>query len=212
MYVRAVDKAGNVGEWTPNPAYINIDTVKPQTPTLEVKDNNSLKVLLNVTAYDNTSVRPSQVGMFVYTLDDGSDIAYTKLDVTPTCDTVEGNIECTKTPTMKISASIPIINESDSDKTYKVKIWAVDKAGNKSDGYVEETITIKKSIPVKEVQIKNGNTNVVDGGSCIVKTTFVGDKFKLTAVPIPSDATEKTVKWTTSDGTIAALQVINYLK
>ena len=205
MYVRAVDKAGNVGEWTPNPAYINIDTVKPQTPTLEVKDNNSLKVLLNVTAYDNTSVRPSQVGMFVYTLDDGSDIAYTKLDVTPTCDTVEGNIECTKTPTMKMSASIPIINESDSDKTYKVKIWAVDKAGNKSDGYAENTITVKKSIPVKEVQIKNGDTNVVDGGSCIVKTTYVGDTLKLTAVPIPSDATEKTVSWSSKDSSIASI-------
>ena len=205
MYVRAVDKAGNVGEWTPNPAYINIDTVKPQTPTLEVKDNNSLKVLLNVTAYDNVSVRPSQVGMFVYTLDDGSDIAYTKLDVTPTCDTVEGNIECTKTPTMKISASIPIINESDSDKTYKVKIWAVDKAGNKSDGYAENTITVKKSIPVKEVQIKNGDTNVVDGGSCIVKTTYVGDTLKLTAVPIPSDATEKTVSWSSKDSSIASI-------
>lgn len=205
MYVRAVDKAGNVGEWTPNPAYINIDTVKPQTPTLEVKDNNSLKVLLNVTAYDNTSVRPSQVGMFVYTLDDGSDIAYTKLDITPTCDTVEGNIECTKTPTMKMSASIPIINESDSDKTYKVKIWAVDKAGNKSDGYAENTITVKKSIPVKEVQIKNGDTNVVDGGSCIVKTTYVGDTLKLTAVPIPSDATEKTVSWSSKDSSIASI-------
>ena len=205
MYVRAVDKAGNVGEWTPNPAYINIDTVKPQTPTLEVKDNNSLKVLLNVTAYDNTSVRPSQIGMFVYTLDDGSDIAYTKLDITPTCDTVEGNIECTKTPTMKMSASIPIINESDSDKTYKVKIWAVDKAGNKSDGYAENTITVKKSIPVKEVQIKNGDTNVVDGGSCIVKTTYVGDILKLTAVPIPSDATEKTVSWSSKDSSIASI-------
>ena len=205
MYVRAVDKAGNVGEWTPNPAYINIDTVKPQTPTLEVKDNNSLKVLLNVTAYDNTSVRPSQIGMFVYTLDDGSDIAYTKLDITPTCDTVEGNIECTKTPTMKMSASIPIINESDSDKTYKVKIWAVDKAGNKSDGYAENTITVKKSIPVKEVQIKNGDTNVVDGGSCIVKTTYVGDTLKLTAVPIPSDATEKAVSWSSKDSSIASI-------
>ena len=205
MYVRAVDKAGNVGKWTPNPAYINIDTVKPQTPTLEVKDNNSLKVLLNVTAYDNTSVRPSQIGMFVYTLDDGSDIAYTKLDVTPTCDTVKGNIECTKTPTMKMSASIPIINEADSDKTYKVKIWAVDKAGNKSDGYAENTITVKKSIPVKEVQIKNGDTNVVDGGSCIVKTTYVGDTLKLTAVPIPSDATEKTVSWSSKDSSIASI-------
>ena len=208
MYVRAVDKAGNVGEWTPNPAYINIDTVKPQTPTLEVKDNNSLKVLLNVTAYDNTSVRPSQVGMFVYTLDDGSDIAYTKIETTIACANIANDADktgCSDTQTDKVFASIPIINESDSDKTYKVKIWAVDKAGNKSDGYAENTITVKKSIPVKEVQIKNGDTNVIDGGSCIVKTTYVGDAFKLTAVPIPSDATEKTVSWSSKDSSIASI-------
>ena len=205
MYVRAVDKAGNVGEWTPNPAYINIDTVKPKAPTMEVKDNNTLKVLLNVTAYDNTSVRPSQIGMFVYTLDDGADIAYSKVDLIPTCDSVKGDIECSGTATMKASASIPIINESDSDKTYKVKVWAVDKAGNKSDGYVEDTITVKKSIPAKEVQIKNGDTNVTNGGSCIVKTTYVGDSLKLTAVPIPSDATEKNVTWSSKDSSIAAI-------
>lgn len=208
MYVRAVDKAGNVGEWTTNPAYINIDTVKPQTPTLEVKDNNSLKVLLNVTAYDNTSVRPSQIGMFVYTLDDGSDIAYSKIETAVACANIPSDADktgCSNTQTDKAFASIPIINESDSDKTYKVKIWAVDRAGNKSEGYAEDTITVKKSIPVKEVQIKNGDTNVVDGGSCIVKTTYVGDTFKLTAVPIPSDATEKTVTWSSKDSSIASI-------
>lgn len=208
MYVRAVDKAGNVGEWTPNPAYINIDTVKPQTPTLEVKDNNSLKVLLNVTAYDNTSVRPSQIGMFVYTLDDGSDIAYSKIETAVACANIPSDADktgCSDTQTDKAFASIPIINESDSDKTYKVKIWAVDRAGNKSEGYAEDTITVKKSIPVKEVQIKNGDTNVVDGGSCIVKTTYVGDTLKLTAVPIPSDATEKTVSWSSKDSSIASI-------
>ena len=208
MYVRAIDKAGNVGEWTPNPAYINIDTVKPQTPTLKVKDNNSLKVLLNVTAYDNTSVRPSQIGMFVYTLDDGSDIAYSKIETAVACANIPSDADktgCSDTQTDKAFASIPIINESDSDKTYKVKIWAVDRAGNKSEGYSEDTITVKKSIPVKEVQIKNGDTNVVDGGSCIVKTTYVGDTLKLTAVPIPSDATEKTVSWSSKDSSIASI-------
>ena len=208
MYVRAVDKAGNVGEWTTNPAYINIDTVKPQAPTLEVKDNNSLKVLLNVTAFDNVSVRPSQVSMFVYTLNDGQEITYNKeVTINESCSIAEGELKktCSDTPTNKVSTTIPIINESDSDQTYKVKVWAVDKAGNMSDGYAEDTITVKKSVPVKEVQIKNGDTNVVDGGSCIVKTTYVGDKFKLTAVPIPSDATEKTVSWSSSDRNIAII-------
>ena len=208
MYVRAVDKAGNVGKWTTNPAYINIDTVKPQTPTLKVKDNNSLKVLLNVTAFDNVSVRPSQVSMFVYTLNDGQEITYNKeVTINESCSIAEGELKktCSNTPTNKVSTTIPIINESDSDQTYKVKIWAVDKAGNMSDGYAEDTITVKKSVPVKEVQIKNGDTNVIDGGSCIVKTTYVGDKFKLTAVPIPSNATEKTVSWSSSDRNIAII-------
>lgn len=205
MFVRAVDKAGNVGEWTTNPAYINIDTVKPQTPTLEVKDNNTIKVLLNVTGYDNKSVRTSQIGMFVYTLNDGDDIAYTKVNIAVACADLASGVDktgCSDTQTDKVSASIPIINETDNDITYTVKIWAVDKAGNKSDGYAESTITVKKSIPVKEVQIKNGETNVTDGGSCIVQTTYVGDTFKLTAVPIPSDATEKTVTWSSKDSTI----------
>ena len=190
MYVRAVDKAGNVGEWTTNPAYINIDTVKPKAPTMEIKDNNTLKVILSVKAIDNESVRPSGVDMFLYTLNDGevnthNQIIYTKDNYA--------------------NADIPITNTTDSDKTYKVKVWSVDRAGNKSDGYVEDTITVKKSIPVKEVQIKNGNTNVTNGGSCIVKTTYVGDSLKLTAVPIPSDATEKDVTWLSKDSSIAAI-------
>ena len=113
--------------------------------------------------------------MFIYTLNDGKDIAYNdNINETLSCTVATGDQKknCSNTPTSKVTASIPIINETDSDQTYKVKVWAVDKAGNKSDGYVEETITVKKSIPVKEVQIKNGDTNVVDGGSCIVKTTI----------------------------------------
>ena len=51
--------------------------------------------------------------------------------------TVEGNIECTKTPTMKMSASIPIINESDSDKTYKVKF--INYEGKEIETYMNVT-------------------------------------------------------------------------
>ena len=193
MYVRAVDKAGNVGEWTTNPAYINIDTVKPKAPTMEVKDNNTLKVLLNVKAIDNESVRPSGVDMFLYTLNDGEEYTYNQVNYSK--DSKDNYAY----------ASIPITNTTDSDKTYKVKVWSVDRAGNKSDGYVEDTITVKKSIPVNEVQIKNGDTNVTNGGSCIVKTTYVGDSLKLTAVPIPSDATEKNVTWLSKDSSIAAI-------
>ena len=46
---RAVDKAGNKGSWTTNPAYTNIDTVKPEAPVLEVVGNNTKIVKINTT-------------------------------------------------------------------------------------------------------------------------------------------------------------------
>ena len=217
MYVRAVDKAGNVGEWTTNPAYINIDTVKPNTPIIEkIENNNTQKVLLNVAAYDNESVRPSQIGMFMYSLNDGDEMIYNQLMViNEPCSTATGDAKKTclqNTTTNKVSTTIPIINESESDQTYKVKVWAVDKAGNRSDGYAESSITVIKSIAVKDVQIKNGDTNLIDGGSCLLKTTYVNETLTLTAVPVPSDATEKDVKWSSSDLTIASIDTNGKIK
>ena len=211
VYVRAVDKAGNVGEWTTNPAYINIDSVKPQTPTLKIVDNNTKLVYLRPIAKDNDSIRISGIRKFVYTLNDGKELEYqargTECDFKPgsgvACNTLTSSGPVPKD--QQFSAWIPITNTGDKDETYKVKIWAVDKAGNKSDGYAEDTITVKKSTPAKEVQIKNGDYEVPDGGSCTILTSYVNETFKLAALPVPSDSDERNATWTSSNPNVATV-------
>ena len=215
VYVRAVDKAGNVGEWTTNPAYINIDSVKPQTPTLKIEDNNTKLVYLRPIAKDNDSVRISGIRKFVYTLNDGKELEYkargTECDFKPgsgvACKSysIAGNFIGPVPKDQQFSAWVPITNTGDKDETYKVKIWAVDKAGNKSDGYAEDTITVKKSTPAKEVQIKNGDYAVPDGGSCTILTSYVGETFELAALPVPKDSYERSVTWTSSNPSVATV-------
>ena len=215
VYVRAVDKAGNVGEWTTNPAYINIDSVKPQTPTLKIEDNNTKLVYLRPIAKDNDSVRISGIRKFVYTLNDGKELEYkargTECDFKPgsgvACKSysIAGNFIGPVPKDQQFSAWVPITNTGDKDETYKVKIWAVDKAGNKSDGYAEDTITVKKSTPAKKVQIKNGDYEVPDGGSCTILTSYVNETFKLAALPVPSDSDERNATWTSSNPNVATV-------
>ena len=210
VYVRAVDKAGNVGEWTTNPAYINIDSVKPQTPTLKIVDNNTKLVYLSPIAKDNDSVRISGISKFVYTLNDGKELEYEAR--WSGCNPKPGWFGCAApldlheyTKDTEFSAWVPITNTGDKDETYKIKIWAVDKAGNKSDGYAEDTITVKKSTPAKEVQIKNGDYEVPDGGSCTILTSYVNETFKLAALPVPSDSDERNATWTSSNPNVATV-------
>ncbi|MDD7630281.1 MAG: DUF5011 domain-containing protein [bacterium] len=210
VYVRAVDKAGNVGEWTTNPAYINIDSVKPQTPTLKIEDNNTKLVYLRPIAKDNSSIRISGISKFVYTLNDGKELEYEAR--WSGCNPKPGLHGCAApldpheyTKDTEFSAWVPITNTGDKDETYKVKIWAVDKAGNKSDGYAEDTITVKKSTPAKEVQIKNGDYEVPNGGSCTILTSYVGEKFNLVALPVPSNSDETDVTWTSSNPNVALI-------
>ena len=215
VYVRAVDKAGNVGEWTTNPAYINIDTVKPQTPTLKIEDNNTKLVYLRPIAKDNSSIRISGIRKFVYTLNDGKELEYqalgTECDFKPgsgiACKSysIAGNFIGPVSKDQQFSAWIPITNTGDKDETYKVKIWAVDKAGNKSDSYAEDTITVKKSTPAKEVQIKNGDYEVPNGGSCTILTSYVNETFELAALPVPKDSDERSVTWTSSNPSVATV-------
>ena len=215
VYVRAVDKAGNVGEWTTNPAYINIDSVKPQTPTLKIEDNNTKLVYLRPIAKDNDSVRISGIRKFVYTLNDGKELEYkalgTECDFKPESGilcksySIAGNFIGPVPKDQQFSAWVPITNTGDKDETYKVKIWAVDKAGNKSDGYAEDTITVKKSTPAKKVQIKNGDYEVPDGGSCTILTSYVNETFKLAALPVPSDSDERNATWTSSNPNVATV-------
>ena len=214
VYVRAVDKAGNVGEWTTNPAYINIDSVKPQTPTLKIEDNNTKLVYLRPIAKDNSSIRISGISKFVYTLNDGKELEYEAR--WSGCNPKPGLHGCAApldpheyTKDTEFSAWVPITNTGDKDETYKVKIWAVDKAGNKSDGYAEDTITVKKSTPAKEVQIKNGDYEVPNGGSCTILTSYVNETFKLAAFPVPSDSDERITTWTSSNPNVATVTYLN---
>ena len=80
VYARAVDKDGNKGNWSNEPAYINIDTVKPNKVSLYsngsnviFKDlDNSDRQILIVSARDGASLRKSGINRIAYTIDDGN--------------------------------------------------------------------------------------------------------------------------------------------
>ena len=142
VYVRAVDKAGNKGEWTTNPAYANIDTVKPNAPTLSVSGDSTNIVKITANFTDGQSVRPSGFGKLIYKLNDGED-----------------NDELTQTITMPV-------NNTKEDIKYNVKVWAVDKAGNKSDLSAETNVTVKPNVvsvnaieKIKDLYNKDPNGN-----------------------------------------------------
>ena len=127
VYVRAVDKAGNTGEWTANPAYANIDTIKPYTPTLTVEGNGTSVVKLKANFTDAPSIRPSGFGKLIYKVNDGEDKEEKTQTITAPSNTTTENV------------------------TQNIKVWAVDKAGNKSDLYAEENVTVT---PMKTLKSK----------------------------------------------------------
>ena len=180
VYVRAVDKVGNVGEWTVKPAYANIDTVKPNTPTVTISGNNTTSVKLVAKFTDGKSVRPSGFGKFIYTLNGGSEVSTTSTTIT-----MPGHSE-------------------DVIKNYDVRIWAVDKAGNRSNGYWNGTVSEKPNIPVKSITLKNGNTDV-KGKNCNTSAIYVQGTITLTATVNPSNATNKTITWSSSDTSVATV-------
>ena len=182
VYVRAVDKADNAGEWTLNPAFVNIDTVKPYAPTLSVEGNGTSVVKLNANFTDAPSIRPSGFGKLVYKVDDGEDKEETTQTITATSNTTTANV------------------------TQNIKVWAVDKAGNKSDLYAEENVTVA---PMKTkatgVKLTNNGTAITNGAACKSGTTYVGNTFTLVATPIPADSDEKTVTWSSSNASVATV-------
>jgi len=180
VYVRAVDKAGNKGEWTSNPAYVNLDTVKPNTPTLTVSGNNTQLVKINAKFEDGKSVRPSGFGKLVYTMNDG-----------------EEKDEFTQTIT------IPT-NTAKENVAHFVKVWAVDKAGNRSDNYASENVIVAPGKTATGVQLKVDGKNVTNGGACS-STLAPGKTITMTATPIPTDAIEKEVTWLINDATVATI-------
>lgn len=182
VYVRAVDKVGNKGEWTLNPAFVNIDTVKPNTPTLEVVGNNTSVVKINATFTDGQSVRPSGFGKFIYTLDEGQE-----------------QTETSKTITLPQ-------NKTKVNVAKFVKVWAVDKAGNRSDNFASTNVIIAPAEnPATGVDLTNDGNKIPDGGSCSTKEVNPGGTFTLKATPIPSDADQKDVVWSVSNANVATI-------
>ncbi len=247
VYVRAVDKVGNKGQWTLKPAYANMDTVKPNTPVVDKVEGNETKVVkLTVRSRDKESARPSGIGKFIYTMNDEnerSQIATAlgskrtlpgETTVTTSRDengnlvgTVSGNytsqcpktgipakakayedytpIEdlCTRSSDYQGIITLPV-NNTGSDKIYDVKIWTQDRAGNRSEGYVIQRVTMKSGTAATGVTMKNGDTVIPDGGNCAVDVIPQG-KFTLTALPVPTNADEKDATWSIASTTIATI-------
>ena len=82
----------------------------------------------------------------------------------------------------------------------------MDKAGNKSDLYAEENVTVA---PMKTkatgVKLTNNGTAITDGAACKSGTTYVGNTFTLVATPVPADSDEKTVTWSSSNASVATV-------
>lgn len=181
VYVRAVDKAGNKGPWTTNPAYTNIDTVKPEAPVLEVVGNNTKIVKINTTFKDGESVRPSGFGKLIYTIDEG-----------------EEKTELVSTITMPV-------NNTNENKASFVKVWAVDKAGNRSDNYSTTNVIVAPGKKATGVELTNDGKKIEAGASCSTTEVNPGGTFKLVANPVPRDANVTELKWSISDANIATI-------
>lgn len=70
-----------------------------------------------------------------------------------------------------------------------------------------ENITLKAKWKklVIGVEITNNSTIINNGGTCKLGTIYVGDSFTLVAKPIPIDADEKEVKWSSSNESVATV-------
>lgn len=229
VYVRAVDKAGNKGEWTLKPAYANMDTVKPETPIIDKVDGDKTPaVSLTTRAKDSTSTRPSGIGRFIYTLNGGDEKSITanplnSTTITAGCgnrtdrdctlistsvcpksarpgvpgkDYTEIEDGCQRKSDYRAIIAMPS-NTTTSNVNYDVRIWAVDRAGNRSEGYANKTVTVAPTKkPVTAVEIYNGDTKIKNGASCSAKAVVVGDSVTLTAVAVPKDADNaKNIEW-----------------
>ena len=224
VYVRAVDKAGNKGEWTLKPAYANMDTVKPEAPVIDKVDGNKTAVVkITARAKDNTSTRPSGIGKFAYTLNEGNELSVvakalnriTTSNSKSECvksnqagkagvDYTQTEDGCTRKSDYNGVIALPS-NNTNANVNYDVKVWSVDRAGNRSDGYASSSVTVAPGKSATGVEIKNGNDKITSGGSCSTSVVYPQGTFTLTATPIPADADDKTVTWTSSNASVAVI-------
>jgi len=226
VYVRAVDGAGNPGEWTPNPAFLNMDTIKPLTPTLTVSGNNTSVVKVLAKFADGTSARQSGFGKMIYTVASAfgttAETAETSFDAATSTSTITvptykiSDYVCVNTPKGGTTTTLEFIEREKNtnlvttgcptsvDKT--VKVWAVDKAGNRSDANAETTVKVSGlTTPISGIDLKNGTTAIADGAACSASAVYVGTKINLTATPIPADSDTKTVYWSSSNAAVATI-------
>ncbi len=115
VYVRAVDALGNLGPWTEKPSYLNMDTVAPLAPELTLSNNDTTSVQVAFKFIDGVSPKPSGFGKYEYFLNSNAGI--TKNDENPVSFTEAGS--------------------------YQMRVWAWDKAGNKSGTYSQTNFTVK---------------------------------------------------------------------
>ncbi len=219
VYVRAVDKAGNKGEWTLKPAYANMDTVKPNAPEItKVTGDKTSEVVMSLKAKDGSSVRPSGIGKFVYTLNDGNELSTNVKENSNGCDVDTNSNKDSNTYTevenlciRKSDYNGEIVlptNTTTSDVEYKVKVWSVDRAGNRSEGYAsKDAIVTPSKNPATGVEISYAGIRATNGNTCMPVSTeiFPQKTYQLTAKSIPIDADNKEVTWSSSDTSIATV-------
>ena len=219
VYVRAVDKAGNKGEWTLKPAYANMDTVKPNAPEItKITGNNTASVSMALSASDALSIRPSGIGKFVYTLNDGNELSTNAKGNSNGCGVdpnsnkdpntyTEIEYLCVRNSNYNGTIKLPA-NTTTSNVDYKVKVWSVDRAGNRSEGYANGEATVTPSNnPATGVELSYNDNKVTNGGVCIPSSVEVLPQktYQMKAVPIPANADDKDVTWSSSDTSVATV-------
>ncbi len=217
VFVRAVDKVGNKGEWTLKPAYANIDTIAPNAPTLSVEKNETRYATVVAAYKDASSVRPSGANGVIYKINDEdeqtSDVLSNaeNLSKAVKCDSNKMSdselSKCLKTNAlMEKSYKIELpLNTTSSNIKYNVEAWSVDKAGNRSSTSSRISATRAPGVEVKSVLLKNGDTEIKEASDCQLEELYVGGRLKLTATPVPADADEQDVKWLSSNPEIATV-------
>ena len=213
VYVRAVDKAGNVGEWTPQPAFVNIDTEKPKITSISTKNSTDFTYLelkgkdYNLASYSGI-LSVSGIKKFVYTIDDGEEN-----EVSATLSSCLGKDKCTLPNYYRADSTnndfgvrVPLYNYTNSDESHTIKAYAIDKAGNKSDVVTKENVVIKTINKVKSITLNNGTNDITNlndkektPGLCSSSSLYVGETLTLKAKVTPTDAYYFNPVWSSSN-------------
>lgn len=150
VYVRAVDKLGNIGPWTEKPSYLNMDSVAPKAPTINILNNNTSKVSVGFVFSDSISTKISGFGKFEYKINSG------------------------------IIKEVLVENETfdlTTEGTYRVDAWSYDKAGNKSTPSYKENIIVLEGETNESPPPLNKNVDIslnpINKGKS-VPTNFLG--------------------------------------